>query len=79
MLLATAVQIGVIAVMNTHQYSINGKVFLQRAGSLIGLRATCDIARVVMNTWDTRWLEKLEENDIEIKTGVMYMNDFQTS
>ena len=57
MLVATAVQIGVIAVMNTHQYSFNGKTFLQKAGGRIGLRATCAIARVVMNTWDTRWLE----------------------
>ena len=79
MLIATAVQIGVIAVMNTHQYSLNGKVFLQRAGGPMGRRATCVIARVVMHTWDTRWLDKLEENGIEIKTGVMYMNDFQTS
>jgi hypothetical protein len=31
MLIATAVQIGVIAVMNTHQYSFTGKDFLQKA------------------------------------------------
>jgi hypothetical protein len=32
MLIPTAVQIiGVIAVLNTHQYSFSGKVFLQRA------------------------------------------------
>ena len=38
MLVAPAVQIGVIAVMNTHQYSFNGKVFLQKAGGPIGLK-----------------------------------------
>ena len=39
-----------------------------------GLRA---IARVVMNTWDTRWLERLEDNGIRIKTGVRYMDDIR--
>ena len=77
MLIATAVQIGVIAVMNTHQYSFNGKVFLQRAGGFIGMRATCAIARVVMKTCDTRWLEKQDVNAIEIKTGARYMDDIR--
>ena len=77
MQVAMAVQIGVIAVMNTHQYSFNGKTFLQKAGGPIGLRATCAIARVVMNTWDTRWLEKMESNGIKIKTGVRYMDDIR--
>jgi hypothetical protein len=35
MLVAMDVQIGVIAVMNTHQYSFNGKTFLQKAGGPI--------------------------------------------
>ena len=43
-LIAMAVQIGVIAMMNTHQYSFNGKTFLQKAGGPIGLRATCAVA-----------------------------------
>ena len=31
MIVAMAVQIGIIAVMNTHQYSFDGKTFLQEA------------------------------------------------
>jgi hypothetical protein len=77
MIVAMAVQIGIIAVMNTHQYSFKGKTFLQKSGGPIGLRATCVIARVEMNTWDTRWLEKLEVNGIRIKTGVRYMDDIR--
>jgi hypothetical protein len=30
-----------------------------------------------MNTWDTRWLEKMESNGIKIKTGVRYMDDIR--
>ena len=77
MLVALSVQICIIAVMNTHQYSFNGKTFLQKAGGPIGLRPTCAISRVVMNTWDTRWLEKLKENGIRIKTGIRYMDDIR--
>ena len=75
MLIAMAVQIGIIAIMNTHQYSFNGKTFLQKAGGPIGLRATCAVARVVMNAWDLRWLEKVEDNQVRIITGVRYMDD----
>ena len=51
MVVATIVQIGVIVNMNTHQYSINGRTFLQMAGGPIGLRVTGAIACVVMNVW----------------------------
>ena len=73
MLIAMAVQIGVIAMMNTHQYSFAGKTFLQKAGDPIGLRATC----AVMNAWDLRWLEMAEENQIRIITGFRYMDDIR--
>jgi hypothetical protein len=58
MVIAMMVQIGVIVAMNTHQYSFDGKMFLQNAGGPIGLRVTCAIARVVMNTWDRKWIEQ---------------------
>ena len=63
--------------MNTHQYSFNGKTFLQQAGGPIGLRATCAVARVIMNAWDTKWLEILTDNNIELLTGVRYMDDLR--
>jgi hypothetical protein len=77
MLVAMAVEIGIVAMMNTHQYSFDGKTVLQKAGGPIGLRATCAVARVVMNTWDTRWLERVENNNIRILTGVRYMDDIR--
>ena len=75
LLIATAIQIGVIVMMNTHQYSFNGKTFLQRAGGPIGLRATCAVARVTMNMWDRKFQDILVENNIEMKTGCRYMDD----
>ena len=44
---------------------------------LIGLRSTCAVARVVMNTWDVKWKEKLDQNNITIKKGDRYMDDLR--
>jgi hypothetical protein len=69
------VQIGVITTMNTHQYSFNGKTFLQMAGGPIDLRVTCAAACIVMNAWDSGWLEVMEQSGLQIKTGVRCMDD----
>ena len=52
MIVATVVKIGVIAQMNTHVYTFDGEMFLQKAGGPIGLRSTCAVARITMSTWD---------------------------
>ena len=75
LLVAMAIQVGVITMMNTHQYTFDGKTYLQRSGGPIDLRATCAVARVTMNIWDKKWLEIMEQNNITIKTGCRYMDD----
>ena len=42
---------------------------------MIGLRATCAIAGVVMNKRDQRWLEVMEENCLDVKTWIRYMDN----
>ena len=56
--------IGVLQMMNSHPYEFNGKMFLQQAGGPIGLRATCAVARTVMNYWDGKWKAVMEENKV---------------
>ena len=63
--------------MNTHLYTFNGKIYLQQEGGPIGLRSTCAIARIVMNEFDARWLEKMESNNIKIRKGQRYMDDLR--
>ena len=41
------------------------------------MRATCAVARVIMNAWDTKWLKILTDNNIELLTGVRYMDDLR--
>ena len=57
MIMATLTKIGVIVMMNSRVYEFNGVIFLQRAGGPIGLRSTCAVTRVMMNVWDARWME----------------------
>ena len=76
-MIATIVQIGVLVMMNTHLYSFNGKTFIQQGGGPIGLRSTCAVARVVMNEWDAKWMEKLEENNVKVRKSERYMDDIR--
>ena len=55
-----------------------GDVFLQKAGGPIGLRSTCAVARVVMNKWDSLWLEKMKENNVRIRRKNRYMDDIRS-
>ena len=77
LIVAMAIQIGVLTMMATHRYSFNGKTYLQKAGGPIGLRATCAVACVVMNTRDTRWMELMTTSQLEILTGIRYMDDIR--
>ena len=76
-IVATMVQIGVLTMMNTHLYEFGGKIFLQKDGGPIGLRATCAVARVVMNFWDAKWMNVMEENQISRDLEDRYMDDIR--
>ena len=75
MIVAKMVQIAVITMMNTHLYEFNGVVFLQQAGGPIGLRATCAVARIVMNYWDACWMELLRDQNLTSEEQDRYMDD----
>jgi hypothetical protein len=77
MVIATVIQIGVIAMMNTHVYGFDSKIYLQKAGGPIGLQSTCAVARVTMSYWDGKWLELMRHNNIIIKKSNRYMDDIR--
>ena len=76
-IIATMVQIGVITMMNIHLYEFDGKIYLQQAGGPIGLRASCAVARVIMNHWDSRWMDAMNENNVERDLEDRYMDDIR--
>jgi hypothetical protein len=63
--------------MNTHMHTWNGNTYLQKAGGPIVLRSTCAVSRVVMNKWDTRWLELCNRSNIKIGRSNRYMDNIQ--
>ena len=76
-IVATIVQIGVLVMMNSHLYTFNGKIYLQTYGGPIGLMSACAVAQIVLNEWDTRWFDKLEDNNICLIKGLRYMDDLR--
>ena len=76
-IVATMVQIGVLTMMNTHLYEFDGQIFHQQSGGPIGLRATCAVARIVMNHWDAKWMELMDENNIKRDLEDRYMDDIR--
>ena len=76
-IMATIVQIGVLTMMSTHLYEFDGRIYLQQAGGPIGLRATCAVARIVMDCWDAGWMAVMDENNIQRDLEDRYMDDIR--
>ena len=51
-ILARVIKIMVLVLMVTHSYSFGGKLFRQRSGAPIGLRASACLAKILMVDWD---------------------------
>ena len=62
MIVATVVQIGVLAMMNTHVYSFDGEMYLQTEQS----------------TWDARWKNLLNQNNFKVMAVDRYMDDIRS-
>ena len=77
MVVAMVIKVGILTMMNTHVYSWDGKAFFQKAGGPIGLRSICAVARIVMNEWDSRWMETCGANNIKLIKGDRYMDDIR--
>ena len=77
-LIATVVQIGVIATFRTHVYQFGGRYYHQKSGGPIGLRATGAIARIVMGEWDIKFMEILVKNGIKVDIAARYVDDIRT-
>ena len=61
--------------INTHLFRWVGRIFLQKNGGPIGLRAKCCVARITMLHWDGKLLEKLKQNNLKLDEGARYMDD----
>ena len=60
---------------SNHLYTFANKVYRQKSGGAIGLRATCAIARVTMNIWDQLWNKRMVELNLRKEVYTRYMDD----
>ena len=65
--IATVVGIATQVLFSNHLYTFGNKVYRQKSGGAIGLRATCAVARVTMNLWDKIWGKKIEDLNLKIE------------
>ena len=77
MLLARAVALGVKAVFRNHLYQFAGKTYLQTNGAPIGVRLSCAVARLIMNTWDRKLKTILAKNKVKLETVFRYLDDWR--
>ena len=75
MIIAAVVRIAIELLFSTHLYTFGGKIFKQKEGGPIGLRATCAVARLIMNMWGKKWLSLMKEWNLDIEEYVRYMDD----
>ena len=78
-ILGTVLSIAVTELFKHHYYSFGGATYRQNAGGPIGLRATCAIARLVMQIFDEKWEGVLKRLNIVTWLITRYMDDGRTA
>ena len=59
----------------SHIYTFNGKIYKPKEGGPIGPRATCALARCVMNYFDGKLSHVLELNCVKVELMRRYVDD----
>ena len=76
-ILARVIQIMVLVLMVTHSYSFDGKLFRQRSGAPIGLRASACLAKILMVDWDMKWSNVQKRFKLKIHLLYRYVDDIR--
>ena len=76
-ILSKIVQIATLVLMNTHSYSFAGKLYKQRRGAPIGLRASACLAKILMSTWDSKWAKIQNKLCLKIFLFYRYVDDIR--
>ena len=77
-LIATVVMISTEFMFRNHIYTFAGKLYKQSSGGPIGLRGTCAVARLVMQMWDSKWLDRMAKMNVVLELAMRYMDDGRT-
>ena len=70
-ILARVIQVAVMILTSTHAYTFAGRLYKQKAGAPIGLRASACLAKIIMSMWDRRWA--IIQNKFKLKVYIFFM------
>ena len=76
-IIARVTQLTVLILMITHLYSFGGKLFRQKSGAPIGLRASACLAKMLMSEWDTLWARIQTYFKLKIHLLYRYVDDIR--
>ena len=76
-LLAKGVEIAVKVMYTIHLYTFAGKVYQQRSGAPIGLRGSGASLRIIMNLWDRKVLDMMENINLVPRVAFRYVDDIR--
>ena len=76
-MIAIMVEISVLVLVSTTCYSFGGRIFRQRKGLGIGLRASACLARLVMCNWDAVWGHMQHKFGLKLQLFCRYVDDLR--
>ena len=76
-MVALLIQINTIILMSCHIYSFGGRIYLQKNGAGIGLRASACLARILMCHWDSLWAKKNYFLGLSAILFIRYVDDLR--
>ena len=76
-MLGLFVQTLTMILMSSHCYSFGGRLYLQRGGAGIGLRASACLARIIMCSWDAQWAKMQLDCGLLALIFIRYVDDLR--
>ena len=76
-ILARVIQIMVLILMTTHSYRFGGKLYKQKTGAPIGLRASACLAKILMAEWDMVWAKTQQQFRLKVQLLYRYVDDIR--
>ena len=76
-IIARVIQICTLILMTTQAYQFGGRIFRQKLGAPIGLRASAVLAKLCMACWDVKWAKMQTAFGLVVHLMFRYMDDIR--
>ena len=73
--MAKVLQIMITTTFRTHHYKFNNKIYKQKTGGPMGLKATGYVRRVTTDCWIVQLREKLDKQKMKVQLLTMFVDE----